>query len=110
VGQPASLLGAFDVREFGATGDGKTLDTPAVNRAIVAAAAAGGGTVHVPAGTYACHSIRLQSFVALYLQPGATFLAAPAGGHDSAESNAPWENYQDFGHNHWHNSLIWTIA
>ena len=105
--QPASLFGAFDVRQFGATGDGKTLDTPAVNRAIAAAAAAGGGTVYFPAGTYACHSIRLQSFVALYLQPGATILAAPAGGYDAAESNAPWENYQDFGHNHWHNSLIW---
>ena len=83
------------------------LDTPAVNRAIAAAAAAGGGTVDFPAGTYACHSIRLQSLVALYLQPGATILAAPAGSYDAAESNAPWENYQDFGHNHWHNSLIW---
>ncbi len=27
--------------------------------------------------------------------------------YDPAESNEPWENYQDFGHNHWHNSLIW---
>jgi polygalacturonase len=37
--QPVSLLGAYDVRQFGATGDGKTLDTPTVNRAIAAAAA-----------------------------------------------------------------------
>ena len=88
--QSANPFGAFDVRQFGATGDGKTLDTPAVTRAIVAATAAGGGTVHFPAGTYACHSIRLQSFVALYLHPGATILAAPAGGYDAAESNAPW--------------------
>jgi polygalacturonase len=97
----------FDVKQFGATGDGRTLDTPAVNRAIAAAATAGGGTVHLPAGIYACHSIRLQSFVALYLEPGATILAAPPGGCDAAESNAPWEGYQDFGHNQWHNSLIW---
>ena len=27
-------------------------------------------------------------------------------GYDAAESNAPFESYQDFGHNHWHNSLI----
>ena len=40
---------AFDVRSFGATADGKTLDTPAVNRAIAAAAAIGGGTVRFPA-------------------------------------------------------------
>jgi polygalacturonase len=105
--QSANLFAAFDVKQFGATGDGRTPDTPAVNRAIAAAARVGGGIVHFPAGTYACHSIRLKSFVALYLEPGTTILAAPAGGYDAAESNAPWEGYQDFGHNHWHNSLIW---
>jgi polygalacturonase len=98
---------AFDVRLFGAIADGKTLDTPAVNRAIAAAAAIGGGTVRFPAGVYACHSIRLKNFVTLYLEPGATIMAAPAGGYDPPESNAPFESYQDFGHNHWHNSLIW---
>jgi polygalacturonase len=97
----------FDIREFGAAGDGKTLDTDAVNNAITAAAAAGGGVVYVPAGSYACHSIRLKSFVVLVLGAGATILAAQSGGFDSAEPNTPWEAYQDFGHNHWHNSLIW---
>ncbi|HET8654160.1 MAG TPA: glycosyl hydrolase family 28-related protein, partial [Longimicrobiaceae bacterium] len=43
----------FDVRSYGARGDGKTLDTDAINRAITAASAAGGGTVYFPAGTYA---------------------------------------------------------
>jgi hypothetical protein len=87
--------------------DGKAVDTPAVNRAIAAAAAAGGGTVQFPAGTYACHSIRLRSFVTLYVEPGAIILAAPAFGYDTAEPNGAFERYQDFGHNHWHNSLIW---
>ncbi len=50
-----------DVRWFGATGNGRAMDAPAVNRTIAAAAAAGGGTVHFPAGTYVCHSIRLKS-------------------------------------------------
>ena len=102
----ADRRAVFNVRSFGATGDGKAVDTPAVNRAIAAAAAAGGGTVHVPAGAYVCHSIRLKSFVTLHLAAGATILAAPAGGYDAAEPN-PFERYQDFGHNHWHNSLIW---
>lgn len=103
----------FDVREFGATGDGKTLDTLAVNRAIEAAASSGGGTIHFPAGNYLSYSIHLKSHVGLYLAHGATIVAADApaegatGGYDTAESNQPWENYQDFGHNHWHNSLIW---
>ena len=103
----ADLRAPFDVRSFGATADGKTIDTPAVNRAISAAAAAGGGTVHFGAGVYVCYSIRLKSFVTLYLEPGAIILSAPGGGYDAAESNAPFETYQDFGHNHWHNSLIW---
>ena len=38
---------------------------------------AGGGTVYFPAGTYLCYSIRLKSNVALYLDQGATILAAP---------------------------------
>jgi polygalacturonase len=103
----------FDVRQFGAKGDGTTVDTPAVNAAIDAAAKAGGGTVMFSAGVYACYSIHLQSNVALYLQQGATILAAStpyegaSSGYDAAEAQGAWEPYQDFGHNHWHNSLIW---
>ena len=104
--------GRFDVRVFGATGDGHTIDSAAINQAIDAAAAAGGGTVYFPAGTYASYSVRLKSNVGLYLEHGATLLAAdppPAGtpgGYDEPEPN-PWDKYQDFGHTHWHNSLIW---
>ncbi len=47
----------FDVTLFGAKGDGKTFDTPAINQAIDAAAKAGGGTVVFPAGKYLCYSI-----------------------------------------------------
>jgi len=76
----------FDVTRFGARGDGVTIDTDAINRAIEVAAAGGaGGTVYFPAGTYACYSIRLKSNVALYLAQNATILgAAPAGGRGDA--------------------------
>lgn len=109
---PTSTSGNFDVRVFGAVGDGKTIDTPGINRAIEAAAAAGGGTIRFAAGNYLCYSIHLRSNVALYLDPNAVIIAADAtesgsGGYDLAESNAPWEAYQDYGHNHWHNSLLW---
>ena len=97
----------FDVKSSGAAADGKTVDTAAVNRAITAAATAGGGTVRFPPGAYACHSIHLKSHVALHLGLGAIVLAPPGSGFDAAESNAPFESYQDFGHNHRHNSLIW---
>src|SRR5438094_152981 len=106
---PAAFAGIFDVKSFGATGDGKTLDTPAINRAIEAAAAAGGGTVRFPAGAYLCFSIHLKSKVDLYLDQGATIVGAATGeggAYDPAEPN-PWDTYQDFGHSHWHNALLW---
>lgn len=102
----------FSVREYGAAGDGKTLDTAAINKAIESASAAGGGTVIFPAGTYASHSIHLKSNVGLYLDHGAVLLAADAPstaggpGYDPPEPNQ-WDHFQDFGHSHWHNSLIW---
>ena len=103
--------GTFDVKQYGAVGDGKTLDTAAINKTIEAAASAGGGTVYFPAGTYLSFSIRLKSNIALYLDHGATLLAATSGdqgGYDPAEPN-PWgdeHKYQDFGHSPWHDSLI----
>ncbi len=106
----------FDVTAFGAKGDGKSLDTASVNKAIEAAASAGGGRVILPAGNYLCHSIHLQSNITLYLGEGATLVAADplpqgassngAGGYDLAEPNQ-WNQYQDFGHSHWRNSLLW---
>ncbi len=99
----------FDVRAYGATGDGHTTDSPAINRAIDAAAAAGGGVVYLPPGRYASYSIRLKSHIVLYLEAGATLLARDTllgREYDPPEPNA-WDRYQDFGHSHWHNSLIW---
>src|SRR6266540_3394349 len=92
----------FSVRAYGASGDGVTLDTEAVNRAIAAAVADGGGTVEFPAGNYLCYSIRLQSRVELRLGAGATLIAADPpkpgepGGYDLPEVN-DWSEYQDFG-------------
>jgi polygalacturonase len=102
----------LDARRFGAVGDGRALDTAAINRAILAARAAGGGTVVLPAGDYLCHSIRLCSHLTLRLDPGATLIAADPpppgqpGGYDAPEE-APPNLHQDFGHSRYRNSLIW---
>ena len=99
----------YDVRTFGAKGDGNTVDTAAINKAIDAAAAAGGGTVYFPAGNYLSVSIHLRSNLSLYLDQGATIIAANTSNdvkYDPPEPNL-WDKYQDFGHSHWHNSLIW---
>ena len=99
----------YNVKDFGAVGDGKTLDHTAINRAIETCAAQGGGRVFVPAGTYLCGSIRLKSYVELHLSLGATILAAPAEmkAYDESEVFGGPE-YQDGGHTYFHNSLIWA--
>jgi len=111
----ASTLPAavFSVRDHGAKGDGVALDSPSINAAIEAAAKTGGGTVVLPAGTYLSFSIRLKSNITLHLEAGAVLLAATPeeslGAYDPPEPN-DWGDklqYQDFGHSHWQNSLIW---
>ena len=91
--RPAKISpGIHDVRAYGAAGDGQTLDTDAINRAIEAAAAVGGGTVFFPAGTYLSFSIRLRSNIALHLDQGATLLAAkPADGYGRYDEPEPNE-------------------
>jgi polygalacturonase len=106
--KPEAVL--FNVRDFGAKGDGKALDSPAINKSIEAASKMGGGTVFFPAGTYRSFSIRLKSNIALYFDQGSVLLAAHPndgdGKYDAPEPN-PSDKYQDFGHSHWQNSLIW---
>lgn len=106
-----SFASIYNIRDFGAKGDGKQIDSPAINRAIEEASKNGGGTIYLPAGTYLSYSIRLKSNITLYLDAGCTLLAAypeEASGYDIAEENEH-NKYQDFGHSHWKNSLIWGI-
>jgi polygalacturonase len=99
-----------DIRLHGARGDGRSIDSPAINAAIEAASRAGGGTVLIPAGRYLCFSIRLRSKVTLMFVHGAVIEAADPerhGGHYDAPEDGIDQLYQDFGHSHWRNSLIW---
>lgn len=99
----------FNVKDYGAKGNGTMLDSPAINKAIEAAAASGGGIVLFPSGTYLSGSIRLKSNVTLYLSHGAEIVAtSDPSAYDKAQPN-PWSQYQDYGHSHWRNSLIWGI-
>ena len=63
----------------------------------------------LPAGTYLSLSIHLKSNIHLYLAQGAVLLAAPrteTQSYDAPEANAS-DKFQDFGHSHWHDALIW---
>lgn len=67
----------FNIRAFGAAGDGTAKDTAAFQKTLDTCAAAGGGTVIVPAGNYLIGSIELKSHTILLLAKGANLLGSP---------------------------------
>ena len=84
--------------DYGAKGDGTTLDTAAINRAIDACHAGGGGMVYLGPGTYLCGTVILKSNVTLYLEAGAILLGSkniadyspqsgPAAGGDAGQNH-----------------------
>lgn len=79
---PGSLYAArtCNVRDFGAKGDGRTKDTVALQSAIDACAAQGGGTVLAPAGVYVSAPLVLKSNVTLRLEKDAEILGSPDHG------------------------------
>ena len=74
-GYTADAPKEYDIRKFGAVGDGKTLDTAAIQKALDECGNAGGGIVHFPAGTYLSKPISLHSSTTVRLDAGAVLLA-----------------------------------
>lgn len=74
-------LGArvYNIRNYGAKGDGKTIDTAALQAAIDACNKDGGGIVLVPAGTFVIGTTELKSNVTLYIAPDGTLLGSADG-------------------------------
>jgi polygalacturonase len=81
---------AFNVRDFGAAGDGVHRDAGAFKQAVAACMKAGGGTVEVPPGVYLTGTILLGSHVALVLDSGATLLASEDPADYPLEPD-PWQ-------------------
>ena len=95
VGSLATMVvfgAVYDVRSFGAKGDGTAKDTAAVQRALDACAKTGGRVV-VPAGSYLIGSIYLGDNTELHLEEGATLLGSP----DLADYNEPDAYPQNWG-------------
>ncbi|MCP4259994.1 MAG: hypothetical protein GY774_21140 [Planctomycetes bacterium] len=99
-------VGTFNVRHYGAVANGSTNDAPAINKAIDACNAAGGGTVFVPTGIYGSGSIQLKSNVTLTLDKGAVLKALPEV-MNSWEPNSNDKGLMDSAYYHWQASLIW---
>ncbi len=80
----------FDVRQFGAKGDGKAVDTAAIQRALDECGKAGGGTVRFPEGTYLSKPINLRSHTTVQLDSNA-ILKATDDPKDYLPSTVTWE-------------------
>jgi polygalacturonase len=72
----AAAFPVFNVQDFGAVGDGKKMNTAALQKTIDACAASGGGTVFLPPGRYLTGGLLLKSFVTLQFAPGAVLLGS----------------------------------
>jgi len=83
----------FYIQEYGAVGDGNTLNTTAIQAAIDACFAAGGGRVVVADGVYMTGTVVLRSAVELYLAPNGTLLASPNCGRYDESSEFEMRPY-----------------
>lgn len=62
----------YDIHDFGAVGDGLSLDTKSIQSAVDTVSASGGGTIHFPPGDYLTGTVRMQDDITLYLEQGST--------------------------------------
>jgi polygalacturonase len=98
----------FDVRQFGAKGDGMARETAAVQSAIDACAAQNGGTVYFPPGVYLCGSLHLKSHVAIFLDHGATLKASPDNQDFDPYEILNFKNAADHETSFFHYALLWA--
>jgi len=84
----------FPVTDYGATGKGIQKDTAAFQKAIDACAAAGGGTVAVPPGTYLLGRVHMKDNVTLNLHAGAVLRPSKDRADYPVIEGGPKSNYK----------------
>ena len=98
--------GLFDVTAFGAQPDGTTLCTAAVQAAVDACAAAGGGTVSFPEGDYVLGTVFLKSGVHIEITEDALLLGSLDFSDYAPHEPVDYPLYQDASHSFFHTSLF----
>ncbi len=106
---PGNDLGAriYNIRDFGAKGDGTTLDTNALQAAINECAKDGGGTVLVPAGVFQIGITEIKSNVTLHIAAGGTLLGTDDGSRYHAVDEIPLKGDSTLGDGNW--SLLYAV-
>ena len=97
----------YNIRDFGAKGDGKTLDTAALQAAIDACTRDGGGTVLVPSGTFVIGTTELKSNVTLHLAASAILLGSGDGKDYHAIDAIPLSGDSTLGDGNW--ALLYAV-
>jgi polygalacturonase len=97
----------YNVRDHGAKGDGRTLDTAALQAAVDACNRDGGGTVLVPAGTFHIGTVELKSNVTLHLAASATLLGSADGQQYHAVDAIPLRGDSTLGDGNW--ALLFAV-
>jgi Pectate lyase superfamily protein len=103
---PLSAAAPFDIRDYGAKGDGVAKDTAAIQKAIDAAEKTGGGTVIAPAGRYLSGTVHLKSNVTLHLSPGAVILMSTDNADFDPYEKLPFKSVSDDETTYFHYALL----
>lgn len=93
----------YDIRDYGAKPDGRTLCTESIQKAIDTCAADGGGTVYLPPGTFLSGTLVMKSGVMLRLDTGCTLLGSP----DLAQYPSHIPEFRSYTDNYTEKSLIY---
>ncbi|MHC4509041.1 MAG: glycoside hydrolase family 28 protein [Planctomycetota bacterium] len=94
----------YDVRDYGANADGKTLCTASIQKAIDECSKAGGGTVYLPPGTFLSGTIYMKTGVTLRLDPACTLL----GSRDLKDYPPTVQAFRSYTDNYTDKSLIYA--
>ncbi len=103
---PLAAASVFDVKQYGAKGDGVAKDTAAIQSAIDAAAQAGGGTVALPAGTYLSGTLHLRSHIRLEVGAGAVLKMSPDKEDFDPYEKLPYNTHSDAETSYFHHALL----
>ena len=96
----------FNVLDYGAVADGKTLVTEAVQKAVDVCHNLGGGVVYFPDGTYVLSTVFLKSNVRVYIGEGATVLGSLNFYDYAQQEEINYPIYQDASHTYYHLSMF----
>ncbi len=95
-----------NVRDFGARGDGKSIETRAIQAAVDSAASGGGGEVVFPAGVYLSGTLHLRSNISLHFMPGSILKESPNNSDFDPLEKLTYESHADVETTDFHFGLI----